>query len=110
MALCVGGFHCLVAERGDLSLKVFETIVVQTCSSNISAEFVLCRSDSIDGSGAAETVSALAFNRAGDTIAAYSATEGLLRVWPLTASWTQRLQRGPTVLMPSRVVQVSLSS
>jgi len=47
-------------------------------------------------------VAALSFSAAGDRLAALSPSPPTLRVWALAAGWTERLQRGPAVLLPSQ--------
>lgn len=59
---------------------------------------------------AADEVSALAFSPAGDMLAGFTADGTILRVWPLVAGWTQRLQRSSAVILPTKVVGLSLSS
>eukprot|EP00884_Botryococcus_braunii_P020559 jgi/Botrbrau1/7187/Bobra.0300s0017.1 len=56
-----------------------------------------------------EVVSAVAFSPAGDLLAGFTADETTLRVWPLVAGWSQRLQRSAAVILPSKVVKVPIS-
>lgn len=51
---------------------------------------------------AEEGVAALAFSARGERIAALSPSPPTLRVWALTAGWSERLQRGPAVLLPTQ--------
>jgi len=51
---------------------------------------------------AGEGVAALSFSAAGDRQAALSPSPPTLRVWALAAGWTERLHRGPAVLLPSQ--------
>jgi hypothetical protein len=51
-----------------------------------------------------EEVSAVAFSPSGDMLAGFTADGTTLRVWPLVAGWTQRLQRSSSVILPSKVV------
>ena len=47
-------------------------------------------------------MAALSFSVRGDQLAALSPCPPTLRVWALAAGWTERLQRGPAVLLPSK--------
>lgn len=53
---------------------------------------------------AVDEVSAVAFSPSGDTLAGFTADGTTLKVWPLVAAWTQRLQRSSPVVLPSKVV------
>ncbi|KAK9816767.1 hypothetical protein WJX72_004909 [[Myrmecia] bisecta] len=55
---------------------------------------------------ASEAISAAAFNASGDSLAAFTAADSCVRIWPLVAAWTQRLQRGPAVLLPTARLSV----
>ena len=47
-------------------------------------------------------MAALAFSPSGEALAAWTPAERTLRVWLLVAKWSNRLQRSPAVLVPSK--------
>ncbi|KAK9821749.1 hypothetical protein WJX81_002687 [Elliptochloris bilobata] len=90
------------------SRAVGELVAVYDLETGVKRRALQTRADNFIGERRTEEgVAALAFSVRGDRIAALTPSPPTLSVWALTAGWSERLQRGPAVLLPSQVVAVS---